>query len=102
MSDEYGIRLRLSAQRALLGAVSPAVTAIRVDMRDGRLTFAAFADRTLDEDEREALEMAATEIIADLPEAVALDVEIAEPVVEATAGPGYWVYLRRGARVAVT
>jgi hypothetical protein len=92
--------LRLSAQRALLGAVGPDVLGVCVALEDGRLSFDGFMAESATDDEREALDMAATEMLADFPEATALDLKI-EPVAD-TRLPhcdGDWVFLRLGAGV---
>jgi hypothetical protein len=59
--------LRLSAQRALLGAIHPSIRLIKIK-RDGsciRLTVVAVAQ--LDDEAAEALSVAAAEIVADFP-----------------------------------
>jgi hypothetical protein len=92
--------LRLSAQRALLGAVGPNVLAVRVALDDGRLAFSGFVTADADDDEREALDLAASEMLADLPDVAGLDLEI-----EQVGGPsvpsrnGDWVFLRLGTGV---
>jgi hypothetical protein len=61
-------RLRLSALRALLGAIGPQVRLVKV-RRDGSvITFTVVAAGPLDEADEEALSIAATEIIADFPD----------------------------------
>jgi hypothetical protein len=57
--------LRLSAQRALLGAISPAVRLIKVTLNGLEIVFTVIASHNLTEAEREALSVAATEIVAD-------------------------------------
>jgi len=92
--------LRLSAQRALLGAVGPNVLGVCVALEGGQLSFSGFMTESATEDEREALDIAATEILADFPEVTAEDLEI-EPVAD-TRLPhrdGDWVFLRLGAGV---
>jgi hypothetical protein len=67
--------LRLSAQRALLGAVSREVDAIGLHVDGTRIVVqVAASESALDEDAREALEVAASEIIADFPEATHIEV----------------------------
>jgi hypothetical protein len=62
-----GPALRLSAQRAMLGAISPAVRVIKVAPDGPVITFTVIAGRELAEAELDALSVAATEIVADFP-----------------------------------
>ncbi|MEP7210418.1 MAG: hypothetical protein ABI740_06245 [Alphaproteobacteria bacterium] len=59
--------LRLSAIRALLGAISPKIRLVKVSSTASLITLTAVADSELGEDEREALSIAAAEIVADFP-----------------------------------
>jgi hypothetical protein len=59
--------LRLSAQRALLGAIFPELRLVKVKLIDSTIFLSAIADRTPSEAAIEALSMAAAEIIADFP-----------------------------------
>jgi hypothetical protein len=100
MMGDANPTLRLSAQRALLGAIGPEVLGVCVGLENGRLAFSGFVSERATEDEREALDFAATEIIADFSEATALDVEIA--ALDGTTLPeraGEWVFIRMGAAV---
>ncbi len=59
--------LRLSAQRALLGAIYPEVRMVKV-RRDGcRITFTAICETQFSDDALDALTSAAAEIAADFP-----------------------------------
>ena len=69
------VRLLLSAQRALLGAISHPVIAVAVRADDLELVMIVQIDGSLDDDEQEALEVAASEIIADFPAATSVRVE---------------------------
>ena len=69
------VRLLLSAQRALLGAISRPVVAVAVRADDLDLVMTVQIDCPLDDDEHEALEVAASEIIADFPAATSVRVE---------------------------
>jgi hypothetical protein len=60
--------LRLSAQRALLGAIFPELRLVKVKRVDSTILFTAIADRPLSDGAVEALSIAATEIIADFPD----------------------------------
>jgi hypothetical protein len=57
--------LRLSAQRALLGVIVPAIRLIRVSRADNLIRFSVLTAEPLRDDEAEALSIAAAEIIAD-------------------------------------
>jgi hypothetical protein len=96
--DPQQLHLSLSAQRALLGSVGPAVRAVTVGYMANMIVFAAYVDQEISDAEREDLDDAATEVIADYPEGWGLEVTIRE---ELPALPGYpqLVYLRRGERV---
>ncbi len=59
--------LRLSALRALLGAISPKIRLVKVASALAEIELTAIAECELSEDEREALSIAAAEIIADFP-----------------------------------
>jgi hypothetical protein len=60
--------LRLSTQRALLGAISPAVRLVKVRRDADQITLATIVEAPLGEDASEALSIAATEIVANFPE----------------------------------
>jgi hypothetical protein len=59
--------LRLSAQRALLGAIGPDVRVIKVALDGPEIAFTVIASRDLAEAELDALSVAATEIVSDFP-----------------------------------
>jgi hypothetical protein len=59
--------LRLSAQRALLGAIHPDVRLVKVRRDDDRITFTAICDLPFSDATLDALTTAATEIAADFP-----------------------------------
>jgi hypothetical protein len=67
MADDTSIRIRLSAQRALLGQVSASLRAVSVDADAGTVYYRCIFDAPPLEDERELLSVAASEIIADFP-----------------------------------
>lgn len=88
--------LLLSAQRALLGAVSPALRGVTVGARDKVVLFRCYLDGPIAEEDREALQVAGTEIIADFPapwdineEIIRCDAPAEIEVLDA------WVYRRR-------
>ena len=69
-------RLRLSAIRALLGAILPDVRLVKVRWNRQTIEFTALCE-TLSQKAREELSIAATEILADFP-----DADIEEQIVE--------------------
>lgn len=60
--------LRLSAQRALLGAISPHIRLIKVRRSGSSITMTTIASQPIGEQAEEALSVAATEIVADFPD----------------------------------
>ena len=59
--------LRLSAQRALLGAIHPVIRRVKVKRDGSNIVLTAVASAPLSDLECEALSIAATEIVADFP-----------------------------------
>jgi hypothetical protein len=62
------VRLRLSAQRALLGAVPKTLREVSVELQGSVLRFRAVFEQEPSDDERELLSVACTEIVADYPD----------------------------------
>jgi hypothetical protein len=93
-------RLLLSVQRALLGTIGGSVQAICVNWNEKGVVMTAFSAGELPNDEREALEIAATEVAADFPVAVAVDVEVVEHAAEPFRADGEWVFVRLGCSVS--
>lgn len=60
--------LRLSAQRALLGAIHPQVRLIKVTRDGSTIRLTVLTSEPLSESAREAISIAATEIVADFPD----------------------------------
>ena len=90
------VELRLSTQRALLGQVWPQVRLVKVSWRAGEIEFFSIVDPDAPEEAIDALSEAATEIIADFPEA-----KIHETIVRSAAALPVenvmehgWVYAR--------
>jgi hypothetical protein len=92
-ADPHEVFLRLSAQRALLGAIGPNVVAVAVSYRGQQIVFQAWVDTNASPDQREDLDVAATEIIADFPPDWTLDVAITDGASDMP--PAGLVYLRR-------
>ncbi len=68
MSHTQSTALRLSAQRALLGAIPGDVRLIAITDDGHTIDVTVIAARALDDAAAEALSIAATEIIADFPD----------------------------------
>jgi len=58
----------LAAQVALLGELSCRVRAVTLSWLDAKLHVRAIFDEEIDDDDRESIEVVATEILASLPE----------------------------------
>jgi hypothetical protein len=78
--DAVDPSLRLSAQRALLGAIHPEVRMVKVRRDGGRITFTAICDNAFSDDALDALTTAAAEIAADFP-----NCDVDERIVGSTA-----------------
>ena len=63
-------RLRLSAQRALLGAIYQEVRLVKVRRDGDRITFTAVCDKRFGDEALDALTTAVAEIQADFPDCV--------------------------------
>jgi hypothetical protein len=59
-------RILLSANRALWGAVTPNLRAVTVDYNKDLLTLRAYFDKNASEDDKEHIDVALTEMMADL------------------------------------
>ena len=94
--DADGIYLRLSAQRALLGAIARSVRRVAVGYGHGQtVIFAVAMDHGTDV-EQEALDVAAAEVIADYSAGWTIDVRFtdgSEPDLRSTASS--WVVYQR-------
>jgi hypothetical protein len=90
--DPEAIYLRLAAQKALWGNVGPHVRSVYVGYSGGAVRFNALVDADLPEDEREALQEAATEVIADYPDPW----QVRETItVDAQRPDGLWLVFER-------
>jgi hypothetical protein len=67
--------LRLSAQRALWGAITPNVRAVSAEWRAGSIVWRGIFHAEPDDTERELLSVALTEVIADFPDVTDCDEE---------------------------
>lgn len=88
--------LRLSAQRALLGAISPAIRLVKIARLNREIIFTAIAAVPLSEREREALSIACAEVLSDFPDCTITErVEISDqPLPREDVLANGWVYLR--------
>ena len=84
--------LLLSTQRAVLGAIGPGVIGVAVDLIEDKLTLRVYYDVELSVDEREALEAAASEIVAGFPSVNAVDVTFTEWHRKPLREPGPWAF----------
>lgn len=92
--------LLASAQRGLLGNVAPSVVGVAVDNPEpGVLTMTGFVDPITTEEERESLNVALTEMVADLPKLRTSNLEVIEvPDGRIPRKPErLWVFVRYGA-----
>jgi hypothetical protein len=101
-------QLLLSAQRGLLGVAGPGLLGACIALRESSTVILTFFVRPdIADDEREELDSdTATQVIADCPAGVRLDVRFVEVDLESPAyvrGQGDWFFLRRelGARASV-
>lgn len=89
-------QLRLSAQRALLGAIHPDVRMVKVRRDGSRITFTAICHQPFNDDALDALTTAAAEIAADFPDCC-IDERIVssnEPLPLDNVLTEGWVFLR--------
>jgi hypothetical protein len=74
-NDEFGIDLRLSSQRALLGNIPASLRSASVEYREKEIACRFIFDGEPSEYDRELLSCAATEIIADYNELFTINEE---------------------------
>lgn len=96
MTHSSHIKLRLSAQRALLGAITPNVRLIKVVDDGSEIIFTVIAASPLDEAATDALSIAATEIVADYADRMINEITIVDagPLQKENILEAGWVYLR--------
>jgi hypothetical protein len=87
--------LKLSLQRALLGAVSENIYAITADVKEKQIRIHAFYYREPSESELNDLSMVTTEVIADFPTGYKVDEQcflksLTDPIVL-----NFWVFMRK-------
>jgi hypothetical protein len=65
-SSDLRMKVLLSANRALWGSVTPALRGVTVDYKKEQLVLRAYFDRGASEEDKELLDVAMTEMMADL------------------------------------
>ena len=103
MIDEpnLSIRLRLSAQRALLGAIPASLRAVTIGWKRTEIMMHCIFDGEISDDDRELLNIAATEIIADFSAPYTISFECFRLDAPNDISPyflKYWVYIRHEER----
>lgn len=92
--------LKLSAQRALLGNVTPNLRAVCLNYRDYVIEIIFFYDKGISENESELCEHVLDQILSDVPttiDGVDLTFDIRKIQLDAPEEPvpiGHWVYFR--------
>jgi hypothetical protein len=95
------VDLLLSVQGALLGAVGDSLYGGCAELHDDLIVLTWYVRPGMPEDEREDLEIAGTNVIADFPEPFHIDERFVDVVDPSKPLPtaGEWVFLRRGVLV---
>ena len=91
--------LKASAQRALAGIPGPQVLGVGVAVTGSRLVVSVYASGSLGEEEREDLDSATAEIIADFPEATGIELRVVERAQPPLTTEGIWAFLKTGTSV---
>jgi hypothetical protein len=84
------MHLLLSAQRALLGHVGNSVLAIAIQALESQIELIAYAENRITDDEKEALDMALTEVLADFPTVNAVELYIITDAQQPFHTEGHW------------
>jgi hypothetical protein len=92
------VGLRLSAQRALVGQVSPKLYGACVDLRDKQIILTFYVAPDLTDDERDDLTTAGAMVIADFADDYRIDERFmhVDDRHEPLRTAGTWVLLQRG------
>ena len=96
MAITCNVKLRLSAQRALLGAISPSVRLVKVVDNGRDIDFSVIAAEPLDSAAAEALSIAAAEIVSDFSDrTISENISVyTGPLPKEDIFEHGWVYLR--------
>jgi len=90
--------LLLGTQRALVGAVGSSLYGACADLQGDLVVLTWYVAPNMPEDEREDLQIAGTEVIADFGSDARIEerfVEVSDPA-QPLPSVGEWVFLRRG------
>ena len=66
MNTDLKTKILHSANRAMQGAITPGLRGVTIDYNKERLTIRAYFDKNASEDDKELVDAALTEIMADL------------------------------------
>ncbi len=90
------IRLRLSVQRALLGAVSSAIAAVTCGWNGNEIVLEFLVDSDFNDEDRERMEVVASEVVADFGDETIRTVFTSLPSggPKAPVAVRWWVYKR--------
>jgi hypothetical protein len=66
MNNDFKTKILHSANRAMQGAITPNLRAVTIDYNKERLTLRAYFDMNASEDDKELIDSALTEMMADL------------------------------------
>ena len=93
-------RLLLSAQRALLGHIGDSILATSVTAGESSIELTAFTEAGITSDEKEALDNALAEIVADFPQVDSAELHIISEETQPFKSDGHWLFIRLGVQVA--
>ncbi len=91
--------LLLSAQRALLGAISSNILGICVSNNQSNKQLITFVEGVLSSSQKETLDIVCTEIMADFNPPINVTLKVIEHSQSPLETLGIWVFLRYGCRV---
>lgn len=95
MFSESDIGLRLSLQRALLGAVPSNMAAITAKIEGDLITIYAFFDGAVTEEEEEIVSVIGAEVIADFPAPFMIEEKCYSLTETLLQGLDFWVFMRQ-------
>ncbi len=95
VSTDESTRVRLSAQRALLGAISAPIRAVVVNIHGSGIRVTAYFDGEPAEEDADALSCVEAEIMADFPAHEVAVRSVRQDAPQVIYDAGYWVYQRR-------
>jgi len=95
---EFDTRVLLSFQRALLGEVPCTLRGLTVGWTKSEIIIHCFFDGEIKDDNREAMEVVASEVVADFPEITEIHVKCIRKDVPEDINPfniKVWIYRRK-------